>query len=111
MKREESQQNTEQGTTEELLCPECGHADIGTVWASRPFPYKDGDNIVQIDVRLPVRKCHSCGFQFLDEQSEDLRQEAVCRYLGVLTPAEIEELRGKYGMSRAEFARLTRIGE
>jgi putative zinc finger/helix-turn-helix YgiT family protein len=93
------------------VCPQCGHAEIDTLWANCPFPYGVGADVVELDVRLPVRKCRKCGFEFLDEEAEDLRHEAVCRHLGVLTPAEIKALREKLGLSRAEFARLTRLGE
>jgi DNA-binding transcriptional regulator YiaG len=58
-----------------------------------------------------VMTCNQCGFQFTDEVAEEARHEAVCRHLGVMTPKEIKEIRKSYGMSRAEFSHLTRIGE
>jgi putative zinc finger/helix-turn-helix YgiT family protein len=93
------------------VCPECGHPEIDTVWANCPFPYGVGPEAVELDVRLPVRKCRKCGFEFFDEEAEDLRHEAVCRHLGVLTPREIKALRRKFGFSRADLARLTGLGE
>jgi putative zinc finger/helix-turn-helix YgiT family protein len=93
------------------VCPECGHPEVDTLWTNCPFVYGSGGDAVTIDARLPVRKCRQCGFEFFDEEAEDLKHEAVCRHLGVLTPAEIVALRQKYGLSRADFARLTRLGE
>src|SRR5437660_10670794 len=90
---------------EGAVCPECGHSVIETRWADCPFPYGTGPETVELNVRLPVRKCANCGFEFLDEEAEDLRHEAVCRHLGVLTPAEIRALRESLGLSRADFAR------
>jgi putative zinc finger/helix-turn-helix YgiT family protein len=92
-------------------CPECGHPEVTTRWVDRTVPYGLAPDTVEIPVRLPARQCARCGFQFFDEEAEDLRHEAVCRHLGVLTPAEIRALRAKLGLSRAEFARLTRLGE
>jgi DNA-binding transcriptional regulator YiaG len=58
-----------------------------------------------------MRKCADCGFEFTDGAAESSRHEAVCRYLSVLTPEEILRIRELNGLSRAEFAKLTRIGE
>ncbi len=114
----EQQRNPEQMTNEGRhddvdtpSCPECGHSEIATIWEDRTFPYGVSPQTVEIPVRLPVRKCGKCGFQFFDEEAEDLRHEAVCHHLGVLAPAEIRALREKLGLSRAEFAKLTRLGE
>ncbi len=40
-----------------------------------------------------------------------MRHEAVCRHLGLLTPAEIRGLRERYNLSRAAFARMTGFGD
>jgi putative zinc finger/helix-turn-helix YgiT family protein len=93
------------------VCPECGHSEMDTRWEDCPFTYGSGADAVEIPVRLPVRKCRKCGFEFFDEEAEDLSHEAVCRYLGRLTPKEIKALRAKYGFSRADLARLTGLGE
>ncbi|HTU20138.1 MAG TPA: type II TA system antitoxin MqsA family protein [Gemmataceae bacterium] len=92
-------------------CPECGHSEIDTRWEDHPFPYGRGADAVEISVRLPVRKCRKCGFEFFDEEAEDLSHEAVCHHLGRLTPQQIKDLREKYGFSRADLERLTGLGE
>lgn len=93
------------------VCPECGHLDVDNRWEDCPFTYGSGADAVEISVRLPVRTCRKCGFEFFDEEAEDLRHEAVCRHLGRLTPGQIKELRARYGFSRADLARLTGLGE
>lgn len=93
------------------LCPECGHSEIDTRWEDCPFTYGRGADAVEISVRLPMRKSRKCGFEFFDEEAEDLSHEAVCRHLGRLTPQQIKELREKHGFSRADLERITGLGE
>ena len=50
-------------------------------------------------------------FEFLDHEGEQLRHEAVCRHLGVLSPADISDIRKRFGMTRAAFAEVTGLGE
>jgi putative zinc finger/helix-turn-helix YgiT family protein len=92
-------------------CPVCGSEKIGTSVETDRFAYGTGPDAPQVTVQVPVRTCADCGFQFTDEEAEEARHEAVCRQLGVLPPSQIRELRKRYGLSRAEFARVTRIGE
>ena len=63
-----------------------------------------------LHANIPVRRCTSCDLEFLDHEGERLRHEAVCRYLGLLSPAEIRSIRKRYGMSRAAFAEVTGLG-
>jgi putative zinc finger/helix-turn-helix YgiT family protein len=93
------------------LCPNCGSANVRTRWIEDTFVYGVGSNQIQLTARVPLRTCSKCSFEYFDEEAEDARHEAVCRHLGVQTPAEIQALRKKYGLSRAEFARLTGLGE
>lgn len=97
--------------TEAPVCPECGHSEMETHWEDSAFTYGSGADAREISARLPVRKCRKCGFEFFDEEAEDLRHEAVCRHLGRLTPQQIRDLREKYGFSRADLERLTGLGE
>ena len=96
---------------EDLTCPQCGSSEVETHFETDHFPYGDGSDEVQLEARVPVRVCRACQFQYLDEAAEKIRHETLCRYLGVLTPGEIRGIREQYGLSRAEFARLTRLGE
>jgi len=96
---------------ERIECPACGDHNIRTTVETETFTYGDGAEAVDLTVHVPVRTCNSCGFQFTDDIAEVVRHEAVCRHLGVMSPKEIQGVRKAYGMSRADFARLTRIGE
>ena len=96
---------------ERIECPMCEDKNVKTTIEKETFTYGDGAEAVELTVSVPVRTCTSCGFQFTDDIAEEIRHEAVCRYLGVMSPREIQRVRKAYEMSRAEFARLTRIGE
>jgi putative zinc finger/helix-turn-helix YgiT family protein len=96
---------------ERIKCPTCGDHNVRTTLETETFSYGDGPEAVELTVRIPVRTCDSCGFQFTDDIAEEARHEAVCRHLGMMSPKEIQRIRKAYGMSRADFARLTRIGE
>ena len=111
MKRNSLNRSGTVGMTDHLECPICHRFDVSTTFVDDPFTYGVGEDAVQLTVTVPLRTCGHCGYQFLDDAAEDLRQEAVCRHLGVLTPAEIVALRDRYDLSRAEFARITRFGE
>ena len=91
-------------------CDMCGITGLRTELVRDPFIYGAGDAGVELAVDIPVRTCSSCG-SYTDDQAEDIRHDEVCRHLGVLTPTEIRELRAKYGLSRAELARITGLGE
>ena len=93
-------------------CPSCGRTAVETEEVERSLPYGAGHQPVHLSVIVPLRRCRDCGFEFLDAEAEDKQAEAVCRHLGVMTPAEIRAIRRKAGaLSRAKFARITRLGE
>ena len=99
------------GPDSDLICPQCGAESVTTSWHHDAFNYGSGDAAVTLHVDLPVRHCAACDFEFLDHEGERLRHEAVCRHLGVLTPAEVRAVRERHGMSRAAFAQVTGLGE
>jgi DNA-binding transcriptional regulator YiaG len=51
-----------------------------------------------------------CGFEFLDQESERIKLEAICKHLGVLSPSGIQRIRERYGMTQAKFAEVTGLG-
>ena len=73
--------------------------------------YGSGDAGVTLQVRLPVRRCRECEFEFVDREGKSLLHEALCRHPGVLEPAEVRAIRKQYGMSGAAFAVVTGLGE
>lgn len=100
--------NGDLGTTQ--TCDQCGHPET-TIWRDHTFVYGAGDAAAELAVRLPVRRCDHCDLDYLDDEGEGLKHEAVCRHLGVLTPKEIRGIRGHLGLSRSALAKLTGIGE
>ena len=100
----------EDATPTRRLCAECGNTEA-TSWHTHTFQYGLGASAANLTVRLPVRRCDYCDFDYLDHEGERIMHEAVCRHLGVLTPSEIRGIRERHGMSRAAFAKVTGIGE
>ena len=95
----------------DVSCPLCGTDEVTTSWKRHVFDYGSGESVAELSVNVPVRSCASCQLEFLDEPAEGLKHEAVCKHLGVLTPAEIRRIREGHGMSRVSFARVTGLGE
>ncbi|NVJ13320.1 type II toxin-antitoxin system MqsA family antitoxin [Myxococcus sp. AM010] len=92
-------------------CPACGSTRVTEDFTTQAFTYLHGKQEIELSASTPVTICAACELSFTDERGEEARHEAVCRYLGVLPPAEIVNTRQKYGLSQSEFARITRIGE
>lgn len=92
-------------------CPECDSEDISTSYENETVPYGSGTEATNLTCTVPVRKCKACGLSFTDDEAAEIRHEAVCRHLKVLTPAEVLSIRRSYGLSRNEFSKLTHIGE
>lgn len=93
-------------------CDACGAPDAATChFESQAFEYGEGTKKVTLTARVPVWTCGRCGISTTDGDAEDARHEVVCRHLGVLTPTEVRGIREQYGLTQAEFARQTRIGE
>ena len=91
-------------------CAQCGARAVDTVEQRQTFRYGTGRSAEDLTVDLPVRRCATCGFEFLDGESERIKLEAICEHLGVLSPAGIRRIRERYGMTQAEFARVTGLG-
>lgn len=94
-------------------CPRCGHDPLREETITERFEYRpDGEEPLMVEVRdVPVEVCPKCGEKYFGPESVRVQQTAVCRTLGLLTPAEIQALRERLGPTQAEFARLTGIGE
>ena len=95
----------------DVACPLCGDEGIETSWHRHAFSYGSGGSAVELTVNVPVRRCDTCEFEYLDEAAERLKHEAVCEHLGVLSPEEIRRIREDHRMTRARFAQVTGLGE
>ena len=91
-------------------CFDCDR-DTRRIWGEHTFTYGLGADAAELTVTLPVHVCPSCGLEFLDDEAETLKHEAVCAHLGVLSPKEIRGIREMHGMSRAAFSKVTGLDE
>ena len=91
-------------------CAVCGEKNGRTQFQDVHFNYGKGDAQVSLTANVPVDFCSECGEEVLGDGAEELRHEAVCKYLGVQTPREIHSLRKFLGMSREQLAEVTGIG-
>ncbi len=94
-----------------ILCPVCESKRIVTRKLSESFPYGSGKEEVTLSAIVPVHSCQDCQFEFTDELADQAKHNAICRHLEVMPPRQIALIREQYNRSRAEFARVTRIGE
>lgn len=92
-------------------CEMCGATGLKTELVRNPFIYGTGSDAVELSADIPVHTCTPCAVSFTGDEAATIEHEAVCRHLGVLTPAEIRALRNRYGLSRAAFSRVTGFGE
>jgi DNA-binding transcriptional regulator YiaG len=99
-----------ENTSEELTCFDCD-SPVDQIWGTHTFPYGLGPAAVELTVYLPIHVCPSCGLEFLDDEAETLKHEAICAHLGVLSPNDIRGIRRMHGMSRAAFSKVTGLGE
>ena len=95
---------------EEMTCAACGGNKVSRRMELDEFEYGAGEAAVSLSANVVVFACDDCDFEFTGPSAEVARHEAVCRHLGVMTPAEIRDLRGRYGLSRQSFASITRLG-
>src|SRR6516162_482732 len=91
-------------------CDECGKRAVRVSFREQRFVYGAGSDAVELSARVPVWACEQCGNAYTEGDAEDLRHEAVCRHLGVLSPSDVRTTRERYGMSQAEFAKVTGFG-
>jgi len=92
-------------------CPSCDSEKVSSRMETIHFDHGDGSNHARLSASVPIHKCGACGLEYLDAIAEGIKHASVCRHLGIHTPAEIVQLRKRYGLTRAKFAELTKIGE
>ncbi len=92
------------------VCGQCGAEALKVRRELEYFTYGSGNRAQTLSAIASVYTCEKCGYQFVGPETEAAYHEAVCKYLGVLPPRKVKELRKAQGLSRAEFSRLTRLG-
>lgn len=91
-------------------CPSCESLNVRVEQREDRFLYGVDEQATELSALVPMSICSDCGLQYTDEVGEQRRQEAICRHLGILSPAEIVALREKTGKSRRQFAAISHIG-
>ena len=94
-----------------IECPSCGAGNVASVNEVEHFKYGEKEDAPTLSALICVHHCASCDFSFTTEDASESRHEAICRYLNVLTPTEVREVREHYALSQADFAELTKIGK
>lgn len=92
-------------------CPDCGEVAVFPERLAQKFLYGIRGKEVELSADVTVWTCRACGFSFTEGEAEEARHQAVCHYLGVLTPSEIQGIRKRHGLTQAELAKLTQFGE
>jgi HTH-type transcriptional regulator/antitoxin MqsA len=104
--------DTEPITEGRIRCPVCGQGHLERRVITDRFEYEGGKKKVTVVAEnVPVRVCTHCQETFSGPDAGLIRNRAICRALGLLTPEEIGAIRERLGLSQAEFAKLTGIGE
>ena len=103
----------DQHATTEVSTEKCALCDEQTAHLShqvQAFNYGPVADGIVLQATVPVWTCESCGESYLGEEAEDIMHEAVCLYLGRLTPGEIRAMRVSFGMRQEDLAELTGHG-
>jgi putative zinc finger/helix-turn-helix YgiT family protein len=79
-------------------------------YETQEFNYGPESDGIVLSAQVPVWNCQACDEQILGEGAEEIMHEAVCAYLGRLTPREVKALRTSFGMLQDDFAELTGYG-
>jgi putative zinc finger/helix-turn-helix YgiT family protein len=91
-------------------CAICGSGGATITMIEHEFDFKAGNKMEVLSALVPVVECSECEEAYLAPGAEEIKHEAVCNFLGRLTPSAIVELRDQLGMSQAQLARTTGIG-
>ena len=101
----------ESSTYPQVECPSCGSKKVSSSTEVEHFKYGDKESEVTLAAQVSVHLCAECGSKFTLEDASELRHEAVCRHLGILTPTEVRAVRERYALSQAEFSEISKIGK
>jgi DNA-binding transcriptional regulator YiaG len=89
-------------------CPNCLSRDLVTSEESEEVSHGSGSSLVKVNVLIPVYRCNCCGMGFTDQNAENIKHDALCREMDVMTPREVRAARGN--LTQHEFAIITRLG-
>lgn len=82
-----------------------------TVTEEVPIPTPDGKGIAYtVPVQVPVWRDPKSGMIFHDEQSRQVIDKAKARHMGILSRAQIKEIREMLGLTQQGMAELLQLG-
>ena len=102
-----NEQLADTGAAECIFCEE--HAARPSI-VDQEFVYRDGGREVVLHAQIPVIHCEACDEIYTAAGAEEAQHEAVCAYLGRLSPTQIRALRERLHLSQARLAEMTQIG-
>ena len=91
-------------------CLSCEEAPATLSYETQSFNYGPVSDGVVLSAVVPVWSCEGCGEQYLGPEAEDIKHDAVCAFLGRMTPSEIKSLRLSFQMLQDQFADFTGYG-
>lgn len=97
-------------TNTPATCALCGSKTAFTSMQDHVFDYRHNGKMVTLNVQVPVIECETCDEVYFGDGAEEIKHEAVCTFLGRLSPKEIVQLRKNLKMSQAQLADATGIG-
>jgi putative zinc finger/helix-turn-helix YgiT family protein len=95
-----------------MRCPCCGADSIEEVLRTDTVEVpSDGEPALVEVSNVPIERCRSCGEEFSGPRAAQVKHNAICRTLGLLTPEEIRQLRERMGLTQSQLSQLSGIGE
>ena len=91
-------------------CVLCGSKEVTTREEEISFPMSNRGKEETLHIDIPVHQCKECDFEFTGPDAAKLQHDAVCRFLNVMTPSEVRDIREKSGLTQSKFAEVTGIG-
>jgi len=62
-------------------CAECNSPDVVREVKDYTYPYGIGNKQVKITSKVPVYCCLSCGFQWINYETEEIMDKDIAEYL------------------------------
>ena len=94
-----------------IECPNCGALGVQTRFVNDKFNYGAELDAVELEAKIPFRRCPTCKFEYTDAGAEDIRHETICRHLRRMIPDEVASVRKRYNLRRDVFAAKIWLGE
>ncbi len=76
------------------------------------IPALDGKTVAEvIEIKVPCLENAATGEEFLESEAMNLMDQAKARYMGLMLPAQIKQLRVSLGLTQKEMCDLLQIGD